>query len=239
MLVKERLSIGQWVPPWLRHQHEARYDWAALRAKGLRVLDGACGNGYGTETISRGGAKLAVGVEIEPEAVFERKRDAALLCASMIALPFRDATFDLVVSLETIEHIDDDRAYVAEVRRVLRREGVLICSTPNREVLNPGKRLADRPFNPFHIREYAAGELEALLRTQFGNVTLFGQTGYARPYVSFLAAIGRKLPMTAVRMHQLRKLAAIPFERRSRHEPRPLPLRHGEPEVLIAVCSES
>ena len=245
MLVKERLAVGQWVAPWLRHQHVARYDWAARMVAGRIVLDAACANGYGSETLARGGAASVTGLDISFDPLVEarlapRSSSFGLACASVTSLPFADETFDVFVSLETIEHVQDDAAYVAEARRVVKPDGILICSTPNRRVLNPGRRLHHRPFNPFHVREYAPDELEGLLRVRFPHVTLFGQSSYGRRYVGRLAAVGAHLPMTAVRIHQLRKVAGIPLERRARHEPKPLPLVDGgEPEVLIALCSES
>lgn len=239
MLVKERLSSGQWVPPWLRHQHETRYEWASRQISGGRVLDAACGNGYGAEVLLAAGPEV-VAADVAVEALAEARslgRDRIRLTgASLLALPFPADTFDVVVSLETIEHVDDDRAYVAEVRRVLRADGVLICSTPNRRVLNPGRALTDRPFNRFHVREYAVAELESLLRAAFSSVTLYGQSPFANGYVSALNRIGSQWPMLAVRLHQLRKVLGIPMERRSRHVPRPLPFGSAEPEVLIAVC---
>jgi SAM-dependent methyltransferase len=228
------------MPPWLRHQVGTRYEWAS-RQVGGRVLDAACGNGYGSEVLLAAGARV-VAADIAIEALAEGRslgRDRiGLTCASLLALPFPAETFDVVVSLETIEHVDDDRAYVAEVRRVLRPAGVLICSTPNRRVLNPGRALTDRPFNPFHVREYAADELESLLCAAFSSVTLYGQSPYASGYVSVLNRIGSQWPMLAVRLHQLRKVIGIPTERRSRHVPRQLPFSSGEPEALIAVCEK-
>jgi SAM-dependent methyltransferase len=241
MLVKERLSIGQWVPPWLRYQHETRYAFAAARASGLTVLDAACGNGYGTTTIARAGSQRATGVDVSLDALIDGRlvHDAPAmhaLAASATALPFPEHSFDLFVSFETIEHIDDDASYVREARRVLRPGGTFLCSTPNRLVLNPGRSLADRPFNPFHVREYAPDELLRVLTTRFPAIELYGQTPYASAYVALLAAVGRRLPMLAVRVHQLRKVAGIPWERSGRHEPRPWSSQLGLPEVLLAVC---
>jgi SAM-dependent methyltransferase len=241
MLVKERLSIGQWVPPWLRYQHETRYAFAAHRAAGLAVLDAACGNGYGTAAIARGSARRAIGVDVSLEALLDGRGvhtapGKHTLAASATALPFPDHSFDLFVSFETIEHIEDDVSYVREARRVLRPDGTFLCSTPNRLVLNPGRSLSDRPFNPFHIREYAPEELLGVLGTGFPTIELYGQTGYASSYVALLAAIGRRLPMAAVRLHQLRKVIGIPMEQVRRHQPRPWKASLGQPEVLLAVC---
>ena len=240
MITKERITRGALLPPWLRHQHEARYDWAALRAAGNIVLDIACANGYGSAVLAAHSASRVVAADIAIEPLIEARtrKHIDVLCASVLRLPFPDATFDLVVSLETIEHVRDDAAYVAEIRRVMKDDGVLICSTPNRAVLNPGRSQADAPFNRFHVREYTAPEFEAVLRTRFPVVTLLGQTGYNARYVAALAAIGHRLPMVAVRMHQLRKLAGTPFERRARHEPRPLPFAGAEAEVLIGVAGQ-
>ena len=243
LAAKERMTVGEWVPPWLRYQHEERYEFAANMAAGKRVLDAACGNGYGSLLMRERGARAVTGVDIDWDAVqqaarFHRLERAGFARASALALPFRDATFDLFVSLETVEHIDDDAAYVQEARRVLKSDGTFICSTPNRAVLNPGRALTDRPFNPFHIREYTLPELEQLLRREFRTVRWFGQSVFANWYVAFLTAIGRRLPMLAVRLHQLRKLLGALFERRERHTPVPLPAR-GATEVLIAVCTNS
>ena len=238
MIPRERMSSGQWVAPWLRHQHEARYAWAAPRGKGRRVLDVACGNGYGTAVLAHAGATPALGADIALEALADAEDggQTMLINASVLSLPFEKETFDLIVSLETIEHVRDDQAYVAELRRVLRSDGALICSTPNRRLLNPGTSIEQRPFNPFHVREYNAEELERVLSAQFADIVLLGQTRFGRRYVRLLEQIGRRVPMAAVRMHQMRKLLGMPFERRAKHEPAPLPFPHGEPEVLVAVC---
>jgi SAM-dependent methyltransferase len=242
MLVKERLSAGQWVPPWLHHQHQARYQWACGWAKGATVLDAACGIGYGSRQLLEGGAVRVIGMDISLDALREALGASdgmrTFACGSATSLPFRDAAFDLFVSLETIEHIADDSAYLAEAARVLKRNGTFVCSTPNRELLNPGRSLRDRPFNPFHVREYTAGELAAILGRYFNHIAFFGQTPFPRWYAGMLHRVGKRVPMAAVRLHQIRKVLGLPAERRSRHLPVRLPLHHREPEVLIAVCTQ-
>ncbi len=91
-----------------------------------------------------------VGADLRPRA------DAA-------RLPARDGAFDLYVSFETLEHVDDDRSLLREAKRVLAPGGVFLCSTPNRDFLSPGLTLEDRPRNPYHVREYSIAEFEALL----------------------------------------------------------------------------
>ena len=156
----------------------ARYRWAAERARGKRVLDLACGSGYGSAILRAGGARWVASADRAEEAFREAaqagSRAGALrgTLADAARLPFRDASLDLYVSFETIEHVADDRAVVREARRVLAPGGVFVCSTPEREVISPGRTLADRPDNPYHEREYSRREFEALLRPEFDAIEL-------------------------------------------------------------------
>jgi SAM-dependent methyltransferase len=152
------------------------------------------------------------------------------------ALPVASSSFDLALSLEAIEHVDDDRGFVAEIARVLTPAGVFLCSTPNRGVTNPGIRLSDRPFNTHHVREYDLEEFRQVLSTGFERIEVIGQTFYSDIYRRVLAVAGRRLPRLAVGIHQVRKIIGIPWESPRRHQPRAIPRRHA-PEVLIAICS--
>lgn len=233
---RERMEASQWVPPWLRHQHEARYAWAAERASGLAVLDCASGDAYGSRTLLHAGAARVCAMDVALEALLDaRTRHVPLALADGEKIPAADGAFDLFVSFETVEHVADDAAYVAEARRVVRRGGMFLCSTPNRRLTNAGTSISDKPFNPFHRREYTLPELRRLLERCFDTIEWLGQSVFAGAYVAALNAIGRRASGAAVRLHQLRKVAGAPFDTRRRHWPRPLPAR-GEPEVLIAVC---
>jgi SAM-dependent methyltransferase len=108
---------------------------------------------------------------------------AAVVRADAMRLPLRTASIDLAVSFETIEHVLDVRAVVCELRRVLRPGGQLVLSTPNRAFGPPARHTA----NPFHVQEFTADELRALLEERFSTVTLFGQRPAAHyRYVPFL-----------------------------------------------------
>lgn len=239
MIARERLSVGQWVPPWLTFQHQTRYTWVSEMPGAGLVLDAACGNGYGSKIIRDGGASRVLSVDLAIEALAEEasllRRDLTLLAGDVTALPFRGQLFNLIVSFETIEHVEDDRAYLREMKRVLRADGVYICSTPNRRLVNPGKSLTDRPFNRFHVREYAPQELELLLKGFFPTVSMIGQSPYSKTYGWLLNAVGSVWPVAGTRLHQLRKVLAIPLERRERHQPRPIEPGQ-EAEVLVAIC---
>jgi SAM-dependent methyltransferase len=154
-----------------------RYDFAAKRVRGARVLDCACGAGYGTSLLARAGAVRAVGVDVAADALEWARREYSspvteFRHASGDTLPVADGEFDCVVSLETIEHIAPDRAasFVAELARALRAGGLLVLSTP----LTYGSARI-HPENPFHLREYIPSELEDLLRPHFDIDERFGQ----------------------------------------------------------------
>lgn len=235
----ERVGAGGLVPPWVRHQHVERYRWAAGLAAGRRVLDAACGTGYGTAALAAAGAAAAVGVDVSPEAIEVARASVAPNLSYRVGdvrdLPFTAAAFDLYVSFETVEHLDDPARFAPEARRVLAPGGTFVCSTPNRAVTNPGTGIGDRPYNPFHVREYTAAELAALLREAFPDVTVYGQSLFPAGYVRGLVGVARWSRRLAVRSHQFVKLARMPVDRARHHRPQPYTAA-AEPEILVAVC---
>ena len=143
-LVVERLSSSSWVPPWLAHQHMARYGWVTPLTAGGRVIDCACGTGYGTKMLRDRGAREVIGFDLSPDAIREASQSQAgdgihFAVADASALPVESRGFDAFVSLETIEHVADDRAFLAEAKRVLRPGGTFACSTPNRLLRIPAR----------------------------------------------------------------------------------------------------
>ncbi len=150
-------------------EHLARYLLAAGLSTGGRVLDVACGEGYGTDMLARAGAEAVVGVDVDG-ATIERaakRYSGDFRRADITALPFEDASFDLVVSFETIEHVVDADAALSELERVLAPDGLLLISTPNTH-----EYLVD---NEFHTREFSHEEFAALLEARFASVRLLYQ----------------------------------------------------------------
>lgn len=144
--------------------HLASYRFAQQYTTGRRVLDLGCGSGYGSALIAEG-ARDVVAVDVSPDAVryaaehYARPNLDHQLIRPGQALPFADASFDVVLSFQVIEHVVDDAAYVAEAKRVLRNSGILMVITPNRNVrLLPGQK----PWNRWHLREYDAASLSSL-----------------------------------------------------------------------------
>jgi SAM-dependent methyltransferase len=160
----ERLLPDQQRGELVHAEHLARYQFAATLADGLRVLDAACGEGYGTEMIARAGAKSVVGVDLDEKAVEHARARYGLdfRQGDVGALPFEDASFDLVVSFETIEHVKEGGRVLSEFRRVLTEEGLLVISTPNKSEYLMS--------TDFHEREYTSDEFRALLEAEFGDV---------------------------------------------------------------------
>ena len=165
----ERFGEGGLTPPWSRYQHVERHRWAARFATGGSVLGAACRTGYGADILARAGATRVVGLDVSAEAVAVartrvRAGTANFTTGDVCALPFPDRSFDLYASFDTVEHVADADRFAAEARRVLKPGGTFLCSTPNRVVTNPATGPCDKPFNPFHVREYTAEELTDLLR---------------------------------------------------------------------------
>lgn len=239
----ERVEGAQFVPPWVRREHQARYDFAARFVPGQVVVDCACGDGAGTAVFAQHGPRCIWAFDVLPEAVRTAQGRSMgdgvrLAAADSLRLPLPDDVADVYVALETIEHLEDDRAFLREVVRVLDAEGVFVCSTPNRTVTNPGRTLADRPWNVFHVREYTRDEFVGLLEERFAQVQVWGQNPQHGWKVRVMERIGRLGPgHLAVRVNQALKLSGLFLDRPGRHavqETRP----SDTFEYLVAVCRE-
>ncbi len=241
MSTLERISLLRFAPPWVRHQHLARYEWAAELCRGKNVVDAACGTGYGSAILAREGAGRVQGFDLSPEAIEEARAayadQAKFQVADVAALPLDSASTDVFVSFETIEHLPEEHGLLREACRVLRPEGMFLCSSPNRSITNPGTDIDDQPFNLHHIREYTPEEFDGLLRGYFGRVEWFGQTLFTHHWKQTLAATAAASRPLAVKLHQARKLLASPLDRRIRHMPQPFS-RNQHPEFLVALCRQ-
>jgi SAM-dependent methyltransferase len=155
-------------------EHFARYRYAASQVKGKRVLDAGCGMAYGSALLREAGAASVVGIDIATsvlDAVRDDMPDGVELCAGDVtSLDLPDDSFDVVVCFELIEHVEQQDRAVAELRRVLTADGLLIISSPNRKAYVPG--------NPYHVHEYEPEELRAALSERFAHVRLVRQHGF-------------------------------------------------------------
>lgn len=155
-----------------------RYLFAAERTQGRRVLDLGCGTGYGAKLLARQAAQvvaadvddfpLRYGEQTYPDEKIQRVRIAPI--SDVQGLPFEDKSFDAVVSFEVIEHVPVEQmeAFFAEIARVLKPDGVVILSTPNKHVY------INYP-DPYHVSLMTLEEFRKLLESRFNSVQLFGQ----------------------------------------------------------------
>jgi SAM-dependent methyltransferase len=157
---------------WFR-RHLAVYEWIAPRVAGRRVIDMACGEGYGSAVLA-GRAATVVGVDANPEA-----HEHARLRYRAPNLRFERALIDsfaepaeAIVFLQTIEHLPDPQTTLCHLRSLVGACGEVYVSTPN--VLTLAPKGAARSDNPWHVREYRAAEFERLCRGCFSSVRMVG-----------------------------------------------------------------
>ena len=170
----ERLIPGE-VDIDLLNEHMARYHFAVRLARAKRVLDAGCGAGYGSAELANV-AESVFAIDIAPEAVeYARAHypipNLAFEQASCTALPYADGAFDLVVAFEVIEHLENWRDFLQEVRRVLAPAGQLIVSTPNRLYYTESR--GAEGANPFHVHEFDFDEFTRELKQFFPYVSMF------------------------------------------------------------------
>jgi 2-polyprenyl-3-methyl-5-hydroxy-6-metoxy-1,4-benzoquinol methylase len=167
--------------PWLsgiRPDHRGRYRLAAgLLPPGAEVLDLACGVGYGSYILaSRSACARVVAVDRSEDAIAFGHRHYAhpritYRVGDAMSIDLAPGSFDAVVSLETIEHVQEDERLLRIFQGLLRPGGQLVLSTPNEERM---------PFTPegyrYHVRHYRPADLQTLLeRTGFGLREVFSQ----------------------------------------------------------------
>ncbi len=155
-------------------RHLVVYRWIAEQVAGKRVVDMACGEGYGSDILAAAGAEHVTGVDANPEA-----HEHARLRYVRPNLGFArelveeyDEPCDAIVFLQTIEHVQEPKLLLERFASRLKPGGVIYVSTPNVLTLAPNG--AERSDNPWHVYEYKPHEFEALCQEVTPNVELFG-----------------------------------------------------------------
>ncbi|MGI8920555.1 MAG: class I SAM-dependent methyltransferase [Solirubrobacteraceae bacterium] len=154
-------------------RHLVVYRWIAKRIAGRRVVDLACGEGYGADELASSAASV-VGVDANPEAHEHAKlryRRANLRFERGLIETWEGEAQDIVF-LQTIEHVEDPDAVLERLAHQLAPGGALYLSTPN--VLTLAPRGAERSGNPWHVREYRPEVFAALCGRHFAHVELKG-----------------------------------------------------------------
>jgi SAM-dependent methyltransferase len=159
---------------WYEHWH--RYQFARALANGKRVLDAACGEGYGSALLA-GAAQSVVGLDIDESAVqharqrYGRMANLRFEQGDCTALAPVETPYDLIVSFETLEHVAAQEALIAGFAAALAADGLLIISSPDKRTYSDATGFR----NEFHVRELYRNELLTLLNAHFPVVQLFGQ----------------------------------------------------------------
>lgn len=163
---------------WFR-RHEVVYEWItrSFALSGAYLVEAGCGEGYGAETLRRAGAQVTA-LDYDDQTISHVKSryvDITAITANLDAFPVPDESADLLVSLQVLEHLWDTGKFLAEVRRILRPDGIAIISTPNRLTFSPGIDRGEKPTNPFHVEEFDGEQLrDILIDAGFDSVEVGG-----------------------------------------------------------------
>lgn len=193
----------------LEHLH--RYSLVCPLAIGRCVLDVASGEGYGSAMLAAH-ASGVIGVDISEEAIRHASSkyvtpNLRFALGSCSALPLPNASVDMVVSFETIEHHDEHEAMMLEIRRVLRPGGVLVISSPDK------LEYSDKPgyLNEFHVKELYRSEFQELLGRHFAHHRLYGQrVAYGSVVLSEDYKGPQQVQSYALENSQLRAYSGVP-----------------------------
>lgn len=174
----ENVKLNKPIPYAEYQMHINRYIFASRFVKNKVVLDVACGAGTGSRYLVSKGARKVVGVDISEDAIREAKtwnergNGAEFVLSDAESLPLPSNSFDVVVSFETIEHLKEPERFLLECKRLLKKEGIFICSTPNKMIATPIFR---RPSNPYHVKEFYPQEFCDLVGSCFADTVAYGQ----------------------------------------------------------------
>ena len=166
-------------------QHIQRYLVAKELCRNKKVLDIACGEGYGSDILSQT-ASSVYGVDISEEAVLHaqnkyQKDNLSFRTGSVAEISFDDESFDVVISFETIEHVSEELQikFLDEIKRVLKKDGLLMMSSPDKMYYSD---MTDFK-NIYHVKELYEEEFYALLKKYFNNINMYYQGMLASSYI--------------------------------------------------------
>ncbi|MBD1822595.1 class I SAM-dependent methyltransferase [Cyanobacteria bacterium FACHB-DQ100] len=154
--------------------HLIRYAMVAPFVHGKRVLDISCGTGYGTQFMALQGAREVIGVDVDQSSIdfaskyYQHPQVSYLQSDAHYVRSLEDASFDLIVSFETIEHLQHPRQFLAELRRLLKPGGQLFLSCPNDHRVSPW-------ISSYHLHRFRFTEFRDLFLSLFGEAVFFGQ----------------------------------------------------------------
>ncbi|MDR5588258.1 class I SAM-dependent methyltransferase [Clostridium aquiflavi] len=171
----------------IQAEHYHRYESIKDLVKNKKVLDAACGEGFGTNILAEYCSEI-IGIDISEEAIRNankkyNKRNISFCKESIEKLPFDNDVFDVVVSFETIEHVNEkiQKCFLEEIHRVLKKDGIVIMSTPDKGNMDRNGH------NHFHVKEFDKNEFVQFLSSKFNTIDLHEQF-----YIGNLSIIDNK-----------------------------------------------
>jgi SAM-dependent methyltransferase len=167
----ERLDEGQALFGADLARHRAAYRYALEAARGARVLDLGCGTGYGSAELVEVASFLVALDRITPGRAL-RRGSLRYVRADLQHIPLATASFDLIVSFQVIEHLEDPGPYLDAIAALMAPGATALLTTPN--LLQSDRQ------NPYHVHEYEAAELRERLERQFRSVEIKGVGASAR-----------------------------------------------------------
>ncbi len=222
----ERMIPGN-TPAFAENEHLERYKFARQFVQNKHVLDIACGAGYGSAILVDAGAESVQGVDLDKSAVAFAQKNYA---ASNIRFEIGDitifnpgTTYDVITCFETIEHVSDYQKALLNLYQLLKPDGQLIISTPNRPMSwRPVKSMNDKPHNPHHVREFDLKEFKSILKEsnfRFEDSDIYSQ----RPHIY-------------IRNRYLRKIYHEIFKPYTRANPVVQPIGILSPMYIVIVA---
>lgn len=165
---------------WLRHSadHLARYQFAVQYSIGKVVLDAGCGNGYGSAVLSDQGATRVDAIDLDSKTIHRAKE---LFGTSQVNYSVDNCEqlngvqppYGLICNFENIEHIQNPESFLHRAASVLADDGVLLCSTPDRQITAP--YVNNKPHNPYHVQEWYRDDFVVMLSKYFDDVKCLSQ----------------------------------------------------------------
>jgi len=182
-MIIERLSLDNKYNADEASIHLARYIIAKNYCKGLRVLDAGCGEGYGSKLLVSWGADYVLGVDIDKDSVEKASNifggeKTEYISANISNMSFvEDSSFDMAVSFEALEHVEDSEAFLREIKRIVKPDGIIIISCPNDHYY-----YEEHEKNPYHLRKYSLDEFIVSAESILGNASSVLVAGKLRGY---------------------------------------------------------
>lgn len=169
----ERYDATDQYHAWYEHWH--RYHWISGFITNKKVADLACGEGYGAALMAQF-AHHVTAIDVDAPTIqkasekYQHINNLSYAVGDVLDTAIPSGTLDAVVSFETLEHLEQHTALLKEFKRVLHEEGVLILSTPDKNVYSGSEH-----HNEFHLKELKEAEFKQLMAQHFDHVLYFGQ----------------------------------------------------------------